>query len=188
MRPRESVRGHSGHSAGSKSGESLQQFGHQWCGVFVTIGPGAQDHDGKGNSSEILLVRQVFIQAHKHIETSGGGDLGEQAAVFDSRPALPLHSGYLVPRKMATQTTWQTFVEQKPHDSESGHRHADQKLAAAFEESHDLFAAHGGKVFEEIRKTVPTFQVIEQVAHGHARAGETGRAAHKLRINDHDFI
>jgi len=47
----------------------------------------AQNHNGKGQAVELLLMRDVFVHGQEYIELAGVGDKLEQLAILDGRPA-----------------------------------------------------------------------------------------------------
>jgi len=83
--------------------------------------------------------------------------------------------------KNATQRDRRALIEKDAHGrAGSGHRFRQRRLGKLEHRQH-LFAAHTGKPFEELLDGRSAFEILEQGAHGHARALEQPRAANLAR-------
>jgi len=100
----------------------------------------------------------------------------------DIIPAFLRDGPHFVSRQFAPQTRGQALIQKDAHSGclRNGCKH---RVGGLFKERNGLFARNGGKVLQKLIKTVAGFEVVEQVAHGHPRAGEARSAAHNFWVN-----
>ena len=155
--------------------------------VIKTVRSGLQDHDGKRQVFEFLLVRQVFIHREEDLEFAGVGNEAQKLSVFDACPARPWNGLDFVAGQILPQTRGQTFIKENSHSD--GLRDFLQHGAGRFFQKGDgLLARDGGKIVEKNINAVTGFEMVKERAHRNPRAGEARLAAHDFRVNHHDGL
>ena len=89
---------------------------------------------------------------------------------------------YRVALKFTSQILGQTFVEKNAH-SGGLWNFSKHRLGGLFQKSNGLRSRNRWELLQKFVQRVAGFEIIEQVAHGDARAGKTRRAAHDFRVN-----
>jgi len=168
-----------------KSGELPEHFRHQRVRVFKAIGFCPQDHDGKRQVFDFLLVRQSFIHREKDIKFFGVRDEAQELSIFDARPASARDGQDFVAGQIAPETRGQTFIQKNSH-SGGLWDFFQHGIGGFFQKGDGLLARNRGKIIEENIKAVTGFDVVKERANGDARACKARLAAHDLRVNLHN--
>jgi hypothetical protein len=144
-------------------------------------------HDNSDRSSpHLLLISEVSVPGHQHIETAFDGV--EQWAIIQIVEASVLGGfDWKVDMQCVLDAPGNTDVDQdafhRPHLLKLLSRVRDQVCCAArlLDHGDRVFARYTGKVCEEIIQGFAGLEIVEQRLHGHTPACETRLAAETIR-------